>query len=104
MLSSLKQRATLLAKTLVPDGGGGFTESWQTIAAAWVEITPLGASEKFGPDALETRIRHRITLRARSDVVAGMRLTTASRSFAIRAVERCEASNPLLTLLCEELL
>jgi SPP1 family predicted phage head-tail adaptor len=104
MLSSLKQRATLLAKTLVPDGGGGFTENWQTIAAAWVEITPLGANEKFGPDVLETRIRHRITLRARSDVVAGMRLTTASRSFAIRAVERREASNPLLTLLCEELL
>jgi len=103
MLSSLKQRAALQSRTLVPDGGGGFTENWQTIAAAWVEIVPLGANEKFGPDLLETRIRHRITLRARSDVVAGMRLATASRSFTIRVVLEREASNPLLTLLCEEL-
>ncbi len=104
MLSSLKQRAALQSRTLVPDGGGGFSESWQTVGTAWVEIVPLGANEKFGPDTLETRIRHRITLRARSDIVAGMRLATASRSFAIRAVERRAASDPLLTLLCEELL
>jgi len=103
MLSSLKQRAALQSRTLVPDGGGGFAESWQTIGTAWVEIVPCGANEKFGPDALEIRVRHRITLRARSDVVAGMRLTTASRSFAIRAVERREDANPLMTLLCEEL-
>ena len=103
MLSSLKQRATLQTKTLTPDGGGGFSESWQTIGNAWVEIVPLGANEKFGPDALDTRIRHRITLRARSDIVSGMRLATASRSFAIRAVLARETSNPLLTLLCEEL-
>ncbi len=103
MLSKLKQRATLQSRTLTPDGGGGFIETWQTTGQAWVEIVPLGATERFGPDALETRIRHRLTLRARDDVVAGMRLATATRTFAIRAVLAREAANPVLTLLCEEL-
>jgi SPP1 family predicted phage head-tail adaptor len=102
MLAKLNQRAALLSRTLTPDGGGGFTEAWQTIGHAWVEITPLGATEKFGPDAMDSRIRHRITLRARDDVFSGMRLTTTHRSFAIRAVLR-EPAVPFITLLCEEL-
>lgn len=103
MLAKLKQRAALLSRTLTPDGGGGFTEQWQTVGQAWVEITPLGADEKFGPDAVETRIRHRIVLRARDDIVSGMRLSAADRTFAIRAVLARETANPQLTLLCEEL-
>jgi len=103
MLSSLKQRAALQSRTLVPDGGGGYTEDWQTVGHAWVQITPLGTDEKFGPDAIETRIRHRIVMRTCDDVVAGMRALVGVRSFAIHAVlDRCTA-NPLMTLMCEEL-
>jgi SPP1 family predicted phage head-tail adaptor len=101
MLSKLKQRAALLSQTLTPDGGGGFTESWQIVGQMWVEITPLGASEKFGPDAVETRVRHRLVTRARDDIVAGLRVVAADRTFTIRAV--LEREDPLLTLLCEEL-
>lgn len=103
MLASLSQRATLQASTLVPDGGGGFTEDWQTVALAWVEIKLVGSTEKFGPDAKETRIRHRIRLRARDDVVSGMRLLVSARVFAIRAVLPRAPQEPLLTLMCEEL-
>jgi SPP1 family predicted phage head-tail adaptor len=103
MLSKLKQRAALLSRTLTPDGGGGFTESWQAIANIWIAIEPLGANARFGPDALEARVRHRIHLRARHDVVTGMRLTTATRSFAIRAVLAADAASPLMALLAEEL-
>ena len=103
MLASLKLGACLLARTLTPDGGGGFTESWQSVGTLWAEITPLGASQSFGPDCRETRVRHRITTRARPDILAGMRIATQTRRFAIRAVLAREAESPVLTLLCEEL-
>jgi SPP1 family predicted phage head-tail adaptor len=103
MLAHLNQRATLLSRVLTPDGGGGFTESWQTVGQAWIKITPIGTEQTFGPDTRETRIRHRIVLRARDDVVAGMCLVTDGRTFAIRAVLDREAMNPFLTMLCEEL-
>jgi SPP1 family predicted phage head-tail adaptor len=103
MLSKLKQRAALLSRTLDPDGGGGFSESWAAIASVWIDIRPLGARERFGPDALESRARHRIVLRARSDVAPGMRVATATRSFAICAVLAADAASPLMTLLAEEL-
>jgi len=103
MLSKLKQRAALLSKTLAPDGGGGFSETWATIGSVWIEIVPLSANERFSADALQTRIRHRLRLRARSDVVTGMRLATADRTFAIRAVLAADAASPLMTLLVEEL-
>ena len=103
MLSALKQRAALLSRTLTPDGGGGFSESWQTVADVWIDIQPLGAHERFGPDAIDSRVRHRIRLRSRSDVFAGMQLATANRRFAIRAVLAADSASPLMTLLVEEL-
>ena len=103
MLAHLKQRATLLSRTLTPDGGGGFSESWQAVGHAWVRITPLGIAEKFGPDARQTRIRHRIVLRVRDDLVAGMRLTAEGRTFDIRAVLDRDATGAFVTLMCEEL-
>jgi len=103
MLSSLNQRATLLARTLTSDGGGGFTESWAAVGEAWIAVKPLAAAERFGPDAKETRIRHRLTLRARADIVAGMRLLAGGRSFTVHAVMDHAPADPEMTLLCEEL-
>ncbi|GAA0566694.1 phage head closure protein [Rhizomicrobium electricum] len=103
MLAHLKQRATLLSRVVAPDGGGGFSESWQSVGQAWVRITPLGTSEKFGADALQTRIRHRLVTRARDDIVDGMRLAVGERSFAVHAVLGHDATDAYLTLMCEEL-
>lgn len=103
MLSTLKQRAALLSRTLTPDGGGGFSESWQTVADIWIDIRPLGATERFGPDAIDSRVRHRIVLRSRPDIVAGMRIAAAERLFAVRAVLAAQSGAALMTLLVEEL-
>jgi SPP1 family predicted phage head-tail adaptor len=103
MLANLNYRAAILSRTLTPDGGGGFSESWQTVGQAWVKITPLGADEKYGPDACETRIRHRLVTRARTDIVDGMRLQVGERTFAVHAVLGHDATDAYLTLMCEEL-
>ncbi len=103
MLSTLDQRAALQAKTLTPDGGGGFSESWETFAVVWVKVAPASAADSFGPDALESRARHKVTLRRRTDVAAGQRLAVGSRTFKVHGILDEGPRAPFITLLCEEL-
>ena len=103
MLSTLNQRATLVARTLTPDGGGGFSESWDAFAAVWIALTPLAATDTAGADRLESRVRHRIALRRRTDLAAGQRVLVGARSFRVHAVLDEGAASSYLTLLCEEL-
>ncbi len=103
MISNLNQRASLLANTLTPDGGGGFTDDWESFAAVWVAVEPICGSDAFGPDRLEARVRHRLTLRRRGDIAAGQRVQIGSRLFRIHTVLDEGPQAPLITLLCEEL-
>jgi SPP1 family predicted phage head-tail adaptor len=103
MIGSLNQRAALLANTLVADGGGGFRDSWQTLATVWVAVEPLGGSDAFGPDRLEARVRHRLMLRRRDDVAAGQRVQVGARLFRIHTVLDEGPQAALMSLLCEEL-
>ena len=84
MLSRLDRRATLEQQTLVPDGAGGYLATWNVIASVWAGIEPVAGSDAFGPDASESRVRYRITIRRRNDVFAGMRLRSANRPLTIR--------------------
>lgn len=103
MLSSLNQRATLEAMTLVPDGGGGYSESWQPFATVWVGVTPLSATDAASAGMLQSKVRHRLSLRRRSDIGAGQHVVTASRRFKIHAVLDKGPRETLMQLLCEEL-
>jgi SPP1 family predicted phage head-tail adaptor len=103
VIGGLDQRASLQAKVLTPDGGGGHAESWQTFASVWVSVSPIGASDAFGPDALESRVRHRLTLRRRSDLAAGQRVLVGARSFKVHALLDEGPRGETVTLLCEEL-
>ncbi len=103
MIGDLDQRASLQARVLTPDGGGGYAESWQIFASVWVSVSPVGASDAFGPDALESRVRHRLALRQRTDVAAGQRVVVGARSFRVHALLDEGARAETMTLLCEEL-
>jgi len=103
MISNLNQRATLLAPTLTPDGGGGYSESWNPIATIWCSIDPQSGDDVFGPDATEARVRHRVTIRRLASVAAGQRLAIGSRTLRIHDVLDTGPGAPLMTLLCEEL-
>jgi SPP1 family predicted phage head-tail adaptor len=103
MLGTLDQRIALQVNTLAPDGGGGYTESWQTYAVVWAKIVPLGAGDTFGSDRLESRVRHRVMLRRRDDIMAGHRLAVDSRTLKVHAVFNQDVRAQFMTLLCEEL-
>ncbi len=103
MIGNLNQRATLLANTLTADGGGGFTDTWEAFASVWVQVDPIGGDDGFGPGRLESRVRHRLTLRRRGDVAAGQRAMVGTRTFRIHTVIDAGPASPTMTLLCEEL-
>jgi SPP1 family predicted phage head-tail adaptor len=103
VIGALNQRAQLLANTLTPDGGGGFSDDWEAFASVWITLAPLGGSDAFGPDRLEARVRHKIVLRRRTDVAAGMRVGVGMRTFRIHTVIDEGPGAALMTLLCEEL-
>jgi SPP1 family predicted phage head-tail adaptor len=103
MIGTLNQRASVLARTTTPDGGGGFSESWNAIATLWTRIETLSGGDVFGPDAVESRVRHKITIRRNASVAAGQRIAIGARTFRIHAVLDEGPNAPLMTLLCEEL-
>jgi SPP1 family predicted phage head-tail adaptor len=103
MIGNLNQRALLLANTLTPDGGGGFSDDWEAFAAVWVAVEPISGTDAFGLDRLETRVRHKLTLRRRGDVAAGQRAQIGARVFRIHTVIDEGPQAALMTLLCEEL-
>jgi SPP1 family predicted phage head-tail adaptor len=103
VIGALNQRALLLANTLTPDGGGGFSDDWESFAFVWVAVEPLSGTDTFGPDRLEARVRHRIALRRRSDVAAGQRVQIDTRLFRIHTVLDEGPQSQTMNLLCEEL-
>lgn len=103
MLGTLNQRATIRAQTLTPDGGGGYTESWDVVATLWARLAPVSGTDRVAADHLESRARHKLTLRRNTVIAAGQRAEIGTRLFAIRAVLDPGPQSALVTLLCEEL-
>lgn len=103
MLTTLNQRATLLARTLTPDGGGGFGESWEPFARVWIALQPLSATDAVNADHLESRVHHQITLRRRADLAAGQRVVVGARSFRVHAILDEGPRARYVSLQCEEL-
>jgi len=103
MLSELNQRAILLARTLSPDGGGGFSESWEPFATVWIALDVIGATDTVDADRLQSRIRHRIVLRRRAALAAGQRVAVGARLFRVHAVRDDGPRAQFVALDCEEL-
>jgi SPP1 family predicted phage head-tail adaptor len=103
MISNLNQRANILGATLTPDGGGGYSESWNAIATVWCKVEPQSGDDVFGPDAVEQRARHRVTIRRLPSVAAGQRVAIGSRTLRIHGVLDEGLQGQLMILLCEEL-
>lgn len=99
MIGALNQRGTILSRSLIADGGGGFTESWTSLATIWLGLKILSSNECVSADGVQQKVRYRASLYRRSDIAAGMRLSLGSRLFDIVAVEDDGAT--LMGLVCE---
>jgi SPP1 family predicted phage head-tail adaptor len=103
MLGSLNQRAIVRAQTLTPDGGGGYTESWDVVATVWARLEPVSGADRTVADKRQSRARHKITVRRANVFAAGQRVEIGTRIFAVRALLDAGPQSPFVTLLSEEL-
>jgi len=102
MIGNLNQRCAIQQPVRTPDGTGGATESWSTLALVWAKLEPVSASSAFGPDAREAKARHRIVIRRLASAAPGMQAVIGPRVFTIEGVLDAGAQEAFMTLLCEE--
>jgi SPP1 family predicted phage head-tail adaptor len=100
--SDLRHRLTLEELSRVADEGGGFTESWITVATIFADPRPISGEERFEADRLAGSITHEVVLRYRAGVVPAMRLRKGARIFQILAVIDVEERRRWLKCWCEE--
>lgn len=82
----LRHRLTLQQAVRTDDGGGGASETWQTLAVLWAAVEPAGGSESVRAEKLEGRITHHVTLRWRHGVTPSMRFLFGTRVLEIDSV------------------
>jgi SPP1 family predicted phage head-tail adaptor len=102
VIGDLRIELALEEMTPVPDGAGGFGESWTEIVTLFAKLEPVGAREKFGADQTLEQVTHRVTLRFRPDVASGMRLAWGTRRFLILTVHDPDETGRYLVLRTRE--
>lgn len=98
----MRTELTLEAMTGSPDGAGGQIESWAEIGTVMALVEPLSATDAVLADARAETVTHRITIRHRVDVSAGMRFSRLTRRFEVRSVHDPDESGRYLVCRCRE--
>ncbi len=102
LASRLNKRIEIQALTETPDGGGGYTSTWNTTTTVWAEIKPLRGREIFESLQVQKEASFTFTIRYKLGVTTKMRIKYGSRVFNIRAVINPDEHGELLELLAEE--
>jgi SPP1 family predicted phage head-tail adaptor len=101
-IGGFDRRIVIEQPALIPDGGGGATVTWTTLATVWGRLQAVGGGEAVQGQRQHGATRHRITIRRRTDVTAAMRANCDGRVFNIRAVVNGGGRSPYTLLECEE--
>lgn len=97
-----RQRMTLEAPVLTPDGAGGVQASWTTSASFWASLEWVAGEERDRAGRPEQAATHRVTLRWRTGLDAGQRLRLGARIFDIRALGDPDGDHRHLVCLVQE--
>lgn len=98
----LRSELSLQAAERASDGQGGFVETWSEVAGVFALVEPLAARDVFEADRPAAEVTHRITIRARAGVGAGMRFVRDTRVFAILAMHDPDESGRFLVCRARE--
>lgn len=71
LASRLRDRITIRRAATVPDGRGGFSRAWSTVAKVRAEVVSQNGREAVIAGALQGVSSYRITIRRRTDLKAG---------------------------------
>ena len=103
----LNRRLDLERVVRVPDGGGGYVETWESLGRLWGEILPGTGSDLTGEERMLSAVSLRVTVRAApvgspSRPVAGQRFREGQRLYLIRAVSERDSAGRYLTCFARE--
>lgn len=101
---SLRSELSLQGCTTTPDGLGGHGETWNETATVFAKVEPVSATSVFGPDQTVETVTHRVTLRWRAGVAAGMRFVRHGRILAIVTVHDPDDTGRYLVCRAREIL
>ncbi|OLP61852.1 hypothetical protein BJF93_19395 [Xaviernesmea oryzae] len=97
---ALSTRLTLDLPIETADGQGGVSITYRSVGQAWGRIEPLPVHGSAEDD--DARATHRIWLRHRTDLKAGMRFGFGSRSFLlVSAGDPDETRRLIVARVCE---
>ncbi|MBA4335118.1 MAG: head-tail adaptor protein [Methylobacterium sp.] len=102
-VGALRRRLLLEAAMTTPDGLGGTTQVYETVAAVWAQLEWIAGGERWRLGRPEQVATHRVTLRWRAGVDAGQRLRDGDRLFDIRAVADPDGGRRRLVCLVQEI-
>lgn len=95
MIGALRHALRLQEAHRSPDGGGGWHPVWQDVAAqplVYAAIETAGGGETLRHHRRESAVSHRLRIRFRADVAAGMRFVDAAGTAAYDIVSVHDAA------------
>jgi SPP1 family predicted phage head-tail adaptor len=96
------RRLVLEAPIETPDGAGGVTRAFMTLATLWAEMTPLAGRADTQAASLGAIATHRILVRAGVDITTQHRLTLDAREFRIVSIRDHDRSGRYIEIHAEE--
>lgn len=103
----LNRKLVLEAPVQVPDGAGGFAETWTALGTLWGAVNLGGGREGRAAGLSVSTMSYRITVRAAPDgapsrPMPGQRFVDGARRFRIFAVGEADAGVQYLTCFARE--
>ena len=103
----LNRRLTLEAAQRVPDGAGGYSETWVTQGEVWAQVQASTGRERAGEELGVSTVRYKIVVRgapfgAPSRPTSEQRFREGTRIFRILAVAERDPEGRYLTCFATE--
>ncbi len=99
MINRLSERVTIQQRSIISDGLGGQEISWSELASVYAEVKAISnyTTERSLSDAVHATAGYRVTIRARGDVDASMRVIWKTRVLRISSLHAIDDVLELLT-------
>jgi SPP1 family predicted phage head-tail adaptor len=98
----LNRRVAIQEVSRVGDGGGGWTETWATVATVWARVAPASGSEEYRAQQTQSATIYEVEIRHRTDVTPQMRIVYAGKElYVIQPPYSPNEARETLVLVCE---
>ncbi|MEK1924201.1 MAG: phage head closure protein [Rhizobium giardinii] len=98
----MSARLELEIRDDVSDGQGGVVTGFSVLTSLWARIEPASSGHEERADEQVFTVTHRIWIRFRDDLAAGMRFRKGLRIFTVRAFRDPDETGRYLVCDCTE--